>query len=147
MTSPEKAVRTFVYTFFIEKGRPPSLAETAVQFQISPAASEAIYQRLHDQHAFFLEPGTLDIRMANPLSAVETPFRVFVNGRRLFANCAWDAFGIPAMLKADADIEAECADCGEPLTFQVRAGQLQGDAVLVHFVRPFRQWYDDLIFT
>jgi len=147
MTAQERAVRTFVYTFFANHGRPPAAAETAVHFQLAPAEMEIIYRQLHDHHAFFLEPGSLSIRMANPLSAVETSFQVYCDGRRFYANCAWDAFGISAMLNADADIEAQCADCGDRLRFQVRGGQLIGDEVVVHFVLPFRQWYDDLIFT
>jgi hypothetical protein len=33
--------------------------------------------------------------MLNPFSAVETPHRVEAGGRSWFANCAWDALGIP----------------------------------------------------
>ena len=53
--------------------------------------------------------------MANPFSGVETPFKVHANGKSYFANCAWDTLGIPAALHVDAEIEAACAQSGEPI--------------------------------
>ena len=68
-------------------------------------------------------------------------------GVGLYANCAWDAPGIPAMLGQDADVEARCSPRGEPMRFSVRAGELQAEDALVHFALPFRRWYDDLVET
>lgn len=141
------AIRHHVYRFFVENERPPSAAESAEQFHLSPAKARQAYQRLHEAHAFFLEPGTHDIRMANPLSAVETPFVVYINGRRLYANCAWDTLGIPAMLHADAHIEAVVSPSGDRVTYAIDNGELVAPDALVHFALPFRQWYDNLIHT
>ena len=55
---------------------------------------------------WYLQPGGDAVLMAHPLSAVETDYRVIVDGVALYANCAWDSLGIPAMLGRDADIEA-----------------------------------------
>ena len=110
---------------------------------------QEIYQRLHDGHAFYLEPGSSNVRMANPLSVVPTPYRVTVNGRTLHANCAWDSVGIPAMLHADVIIESvyTTADGDQPARYAIVDGDLTGDDGLVHFPVPFRHWYDDLIHT
>jgi hypothetical protein len=102
---------------------------------------------LHNHHALFLYPGTHDILMANPFSGVETPFRVQANGKTYFANCAWDSLGIPAALHCDADVKATCTQSGDPITLQVRAGQISESDVLVHFLVPFERWYDNLVFT
>ena len=107
---------------------------------------EAAYRRLHDAHALVLEPDGVEIRMLNPFSAVETPHRVEAAGRSWFANCAWDALGIPAALRADAHIEAPTGD-GESMRFAIEAGQVKGWQGVVHFPLPFRRWYDDLIET
>ena len=86
--------------------------------------------------------------MLNPFSAVETPYRVEADGRSWFANCAWDALGIPAALHGEGRIEAECPDCGERLELEVRGGELvSGGELLVHFVVPARRWWDDIAFT
>ncbi len=85
--------------------------------------------------------------MANPLSAVPTPYRVYVNGHRLWANCAWDSLGIPAMLHTDARIEATFTPSGDAATYAITAGRLNAACGVVHFPLPFRQWYDNLIHT
>lgn len=149
VTEQDWQVRLHVYRFFVEHGRPPSTAEAAPAFDMSEEEMRAAYQHLHDGHALFLEPGTRDIRMANPLSAIPTPYRVRVNGRTLHANCAWDSLGIPAMLHADAEIDSVYTTAGgnEPARYAILDGELTGDDGLVHFPLPFRHWYDDLIHT
>jgi hypothetical protein len=140
-------IRLHIYRVFVEQGRPPTCAETAGHFGIADDEARAAYHRLHDAHALFLEPGTDDIRIANPLSAVPTAYQVHVNDRMLYANCAWDSLGIPAMLRADAVIDATDTLSGDPVRYRVEAGRLIADGGLVHFPLPFRRWYDDLIHT
>ena len=55
--------------------------------------------------------------------------------------------GIPAALGVDAKITAHCAESGEKLELEVRAGRLSETAGVVHFLVPFRDWYADLVFT
>ena len=143
-------IRLAVYQFFVDHARPPEPAEIAGAFGIGEAEARTAYQRLHDDHAFYLDPGTGVIRMANPLSAVATAFRVTVDGRRLYANCAWDSLGIPAMLHADALIDASYTNTEgrpDPARYAIAGGELRGDDGLVHFPLPFRRWYDDLVHT
>ena len=148
------AVRTFVYEHFSLVARPPTSEETAVQFQISPEQAMAIYEELHERHTLFLDRDTHSIRMANPFSAVPTPFRVFANAgdtsaarTAYFANSAWDMLGIPAALHSDTEIEATCAHSGNPVSINVSNVRVSGNNELVHFLVPFRRWYDDLVFT
>src|SRR5262245_52105677 len=140
-------IRLAVYRRFVDDGDPPTYAKIAQDFGIAAAEAQRSYRRLHEHHALFLEPGTDTIRMANPLSAVPTPYRVTVNGRRLWANCAWDSLGIPAMLHTDARIEAVFAHTSETTGYAIESGKLKAASVLVHFALPFRRWYDDLIHT
>jgi len=141
-------VRTFVYRWLAETTRPPTVDRVAAEFRLSAREAAAIFDELNRRHAFFLEPGTLTIRIANPFSAVRTAFRVHANGRAYFANCAWDALGIPAALHADAVIEAACAESGEPLPLAVAGGDVVAPAAAVaHFLVPFRRWYDDFVYT
>jgi len=139
-------VRVYVYRHIVEHGRPPTVAETATGMNLPPDDVRAAYGRLHDRHALFLEPGADTIRMAWPFSGVPTPFRVHANGRRYWANCAWDALGIPALLQADARIEFVFADTGGPASLTVADGRVHGPG-LAHFAVPFRRWYADIVFT
>jgi hypothetical protein len=140
-------VRAFVYRHFAEATYAPGVDETAAAFALTREQAETAYQALHARHAFFLEPGTHEIRMANPFSNVETPFRVHLDGKSYFANCAWDSLGIPTVLGRDADVVAACAQSGERIRLQVRDGQVSDSDILVHFLVPFVRWYDDLVFT
>jgi hypothetical protein len=140
-------VRAFVYRHFGETGRPPSVDETSMRLGLSPEEAAAMYQELHQRHAIFLEPGAHHVRMAFPFSGVETAFRVHATGRTYFANCAWDVLGIPVALHADAEMEAVCAQSGETIRLRVRDQQIEGSDALVHFLIPFREWYNDLPFT
>jgi hypothetical protein len=123
------------------------VAETAVHFNLPPKEIEESYQRLHDNHFFFLEPGTLDVRMANPFSALPTKFKVRVGPVAYWANCAWDMLGIPAALHRDAVIEAKYEDGGETAVLTITNGQLQHSGGVIHFPLPVCYWYDDLILT
>lgn len=141
-------IRLAVYRLFVEHARPPEAPEIARRFSISDDAARDAYRRLHAGHALFLEPDTTAIRLANPLSAIPTPYVVRVNGRDLYANRAWDSLGIPAMLRADAEVDARDARHGRPARYAVAGGELVAEpGLLTHFPLPFRRWHDDLIHT
>jgi hypothetical protein len=140
-------IRAFVYRYFAEMTRPPGVQETATYFAITDEEAILVYEELSIRHAFFLKPGTRQILMAWPFSAVETSFRVRANDKTYFANCAWDSLGIPATLHTDAEVEASCAQSGEPVPLSVTNQQVQDSNALVHFLLPFRDWYNDLPFT
>jgi hypothetical protein len=145
--SLDQPVRHFIYSHFVDKMAPPTVAETASAFSIALSEAEAVYKRLHRKHFLFLEPGSSDIRMANPLSAVPTNYVVCVDRKRYWANCAWDMLGIPAMLGRDAIINASYEDDVAGLELGVRHGCLADGNGVVHFPLPVRRWYDDLIVT
>ena len=141
-------IRTHVYSSFARDQQARTPAEAAAELGLAEDEVAAAYRRLHDAHALVLQPGATEIRMLNPFSAVETAHRVEAGGRTWYANCAWDALGIPAALHAGGSVRSECADCGEPLELEVREGELvRGRELLVHFVVPARRWWDDIAFT
>ena len=140
-------IRAFVYRHFADTTRAPGVDEAADAFALPHDEAASAYEALHARHAFFLNPGTHDIMMANPFSNIETPFRVYTDEKTYFANCAWDSLGIPATLHSNADVEAVCAQSRQPIKLQVRDGQISESNALVHFLIPFRKWYDDLAFT
>ena len=140
-------IRFFIYRHFAETTRPPTVEETAAQFSLSHEEARSAYEELHGRHALYLQPGTHKILMANPFSGVETPFKVHANGKAYFANCAWDSLGIPAALHTGAEIEAACAQSGEPIHLRVMGAHVQETEALVHFLIPFREWYNDLVST
>lgn len=141
-------IRNHLYSSFVSTGNAQTPDWAASELDLPAGEVEDAYRRLHDAHALVLWPGSSEIRMLNPFSAVATPHRVESGGRSWFANCAWDALGIPAALRADGAIRSACPDCGEPLELEVGGGELTtGTELLVHFVVPARRWWEDIGFT
>lgn len=143
----QRAVRVEVYRSFIENGRAPVPAEVADGLALDQASVEASLQALHDQHLLVLAPGTPYVWMANPFSALPTPFSVDTGGRTFFGNCIWDALGIVAMLGNSGRVQTWCPDCGERLTVSVEAGELGSEDGIVHFAVPAAKWWDDIGFN
>jgi Alkylmercury lyase len=141
----DRAVRVAVYRHTVAEGAPPSAAEITHEIGARTAAVETSLRRLADGHVLVLTPGTTSIWMAAPFSAIPTPFSVAVGERRYFANCIWDALGIPACLHSDARIDTHCPDCAAPLRLQVRDGTLEEpDDGVIHFAVPAAHWWDDI---
>jgi len=140
-------IRYFIYNHFADTTHPPSVDETAAHFNISTEEAGEYYKELDNRHAFFLDPGTLNIRMAWPFSAIPTDFKVHANGRTYYANCAWDMLGIPALLQCDAVMDAKFTESNEPAQLEVKDGKITNSELLIHFPVPFSHWYDDLVFT
>jgi hypothetical protein len=67
--------------------------------------------------------------------------------RDWYANCAWDAYGIPAALGVDGHISSSCPDCGESIEIDVVARASVPDRDVVHLLLPARRWWDDIVFT
>jgi len=140
-------VRHFVYNHFVDTTLPPSVDKTAAHFNISTEEAGEYYKELHNRHAFFLEPETLTISMANPFSGIPTEFNVHANGKTYYANCAWDMLGVPTLLQCDAVMDAKFTESNESIQLEVKNGQVTNSELLIHFPVAFSHWYDDLVFT
>ena len=104
------------------------------------------WARLHAEHAIVLGDDG-ELLMANPFSAVRTPFRVIAEGREWDANCAWDAIGICAAMHCDGVIETTCADCETSLVVDITGAAPSDSTLLFHCLVPASRWWDDIAFT
>jgi hypothetical protein len=141
------ALRNITYGLFVDLGRAPTADEVAAATTTSVDQVLRGWQRLHDAHALVLDETATALRMANPFSAVPTPYRVTASGRSWYANCAWDAFGICAALHVDGLIETSCPDCDETIDVAVRDGRPDDEQLLFHCLVPAAHWWDDIVFT
>jgi hypothetical protein len=147
MDDGDLELRNLTFRMFVELGRAPTLVEVADAAGVTIADATDAWRRLHDEHAIVLQPGGQTLLMASPFSAVPTPFRVHASGRRWFANCAWDAFGICAALHTDGRIETSCPDCGAAIAVAVRDQRPDDESLLFHCLVPAAHWWDDIVFT
>ena len=99
-------------------------------------------------HVIVPDRDTGEVWMAMPFSAVPTPFPVVVGGRAVWANCAWDAFGIAAALDDDIAFTTPCPASGAVIAGGVRRGVAFAHPGAVAYVGvPAAQWWDDIGFT
>jgi len=127
-------LRRLTYLRFVELGRAPEPDELGPRDEVL-----AGWHRLHEAHALVLDGDA--IRMANPFSAIPTPYRVEAGGRWWYANCAWDAFGICAALGVDGRIEHR------DMVVEVRDRRPDDETLVFHCLVPAAQWWDDIVYT
>jgi len=140
------AIRNATYRLFVELGRAPTVDDVAAATGEGSGEVRAAWRRLHEAHALVLDQAGA-LLMANPFSAVETPFRVAAAGRTWFAHCGWDAFGIGACLHENSTIRTACPDCAEPIDMEVRDGRPTEIGPVWHVLVPAREWWADIGFT
>jgi hypothetical protein len=147
MDETDRRLRNATYGLFVELGRAPSADEVGGAEGLTAVEVEDGWRRLHDAHALVLERDAPRIRMANPFSAVPTPYRVRAGARNWFGNCAWDAIGICAALGVDGEIETACPDCDDPISLALRSMRPEPDDLLFHCLVPAAGWWDDIVHT
>lgn len=101
-----RTVQQAILRAFAATGHPPTPAEVEAEVTVTslgrPVAE--VLAELHDRDVIRLGHGG-EIRVAYPFSAAPTRHQVrLVDGTDVFAMCAVDALGIPAMLDTDAVI-------------------------------------------
>jgi Alkylmercury lyase len=147
----DATIRLAVFESFVREGAPPTVEELMGQLHLSRREVDASLDRLDEARHLKLVPGTHRILMAFPFSAVVTPYRVTVKGRRsYFANCAWDAIAFYPMLKQPMRIESFCYHCGEPFDIQIPGKRLPKDTSsppVVYLGLPAADWWNDIIST
>jgi Alkylmercury lyase len=136
-----------VYRHFAETARRPVPEEVSFRAGVPAAEVLAAYARLRAQRVLLLEEDGASIRMAPPFSGVPTQHVAVVGGKRYFANCAWDSFGIPAALGAVGLVESRCEQSGEPLRQPIGLDGPPPSDWLFHCAVPAAHWWDDLVLT
>lgn len=143
----DREVRRHVYEATILSGVVPLSAAVAEAVGAGVEQVRASFERLAEAHVLVLQRDTREILMAMPFSAVPTSFAVRVGSLSYYANCAWDALGIPAMLRQDARVVTTCGCCASAMELQIRAGRLEPAPGIVHFTVPARRFWDNIVFT
>ncbi|HEY6205502.1 MAG TPA: organomercurial lyase [Chthoniobacterales bacterium] len=141
-------VKLAIYAVTAETGAVPDANEISRKIDIDKENVLGAFARLHAKRLLVPEPGnSARIRMAPPFSGVTTAFPVEANGKRYYANCVWDAYGIAAALHCDAISRASDGYSGEPLALEVKQGVPVLKSYVAHFAVPAAHWWDDIVFT
>jgi len=140
-------VKLAVYRHFAENGNRPAVSDVAARAGVGADDVRGAYSRLREQRVLVLESDGTSIRMAPPFSGVPTQHRVVSGGVSYYANCAWDALGIPAALHRDSVVHSRCDGSLEPLTLAVLERGPEARDWLFHCPLPAAKWWNDIVFT
>lgn len=151
MDETARKVRKFVLDSFLERTDAPAAEEIANGLSLTLPATKGALKELDAGHHLRLLEGTYRILMAFPFSAISTPFRVTrSNGKRYFANCAWDSIAFLPMLDESIRIDSFCDRCARPLGFRLESGGSFRDnegLPFVHLKLPASAWWRDITRT
>ena len=147
MTDFDTQVKMAVYRHFAATGRAPTPSEVASRADTDVERVMNAYPRLRAQRVLALEGDGTTIRMAPPFSGVSTQHVVSVGDMMYFANCAWDALGIPAALNKPGRVHSRCGQSGAPLVLNVGLDGPPPCDWLFHCLVPAARWWDDIVFT
>lgn len=141
-------VKLHLYESIARDAHVPTAHEVASAMRVSLTEVQAAFSNLRKKKLLVPEPNdSTRIRMAPPFSGIATAFRVRVQDKFYYANCSWDALGIPAALHEDAIIEAEDGYSHEPIMLEVKHGEPVSAQCVFHFAVPAAKWWDDIIYT
>jgi hypothetical protein len=140
-------VKLALYSYFAETRRAPCPGEVAERITFKVESVLEAYQRLRAQRLLVLEADGSSIRMAPPFSGMPTQHVVEASGIHYFANCAWDALGVPAALHKPATIHSRCEHSHEPFQLSVNAEGLEPSDWIFHCLVPAAKWWEDIVFT
>lgn len=140
-------VKLAIYQVTAASGKPPSAGALAASLGETESAIRDAYGRLRAKRLLLLERDGTSIRMAPPFSGVPTKHQVTVDGIDYYANCAWDALGIPAALQRPGLVRSRCEQSLEPFHLPVHADGPEPSPWLFHCLVPAAKWWDDLVFT
>ena len=148
----DAVLRRHIYDLTLATGVPPTMAALAQVSGLSAADVDASLQRLATGRIVVLQPDSGEILMAPPFAAVPTPFVVTIDRGdsapfTCYANCAWDALGVPIMMRTPARVTTACGCCGESMTLDVPPDRPPAGDGIVHFAVPAIQWWKDVVFT
>ena len=140
-------VKLAVYGHFAETGHRPAPEEVAERVGSDSASILAAYRRLRAQRVLVLEADGSSSQMAPPFSGIPTQHVVESVGVRYYANCAWDALGVPAALHQPATVHSRCEQSGESLDLEVGLNGPGPSDWLFHCLVPAANWWDDIVFS
>jgi hypothetical protein len=132
---------------FVDRGCAPTVDRLSTAFA---QPRNVVVSRLHDlqeDHGVVLHPTSSEVWVAHPFASAPTNF--WVRGARggWWANCAWCALGVAALVSMDVSVTTVLGGEHEQVTLAITSGRLADDRFVVHFPVPMRSAWDNVIFT
>lgn len=131
----------------IQKGYAPDISTLSDLLDATPAEVEKGLIELQAYHGVVLHPNKPKIWVIHPFSLAPTNFIVKSSKGEWWGNCAWCSLGVAALLNDDVIIKTTIGAHGEPITLNIKDGEIQEKDLLVHFPIPMVKAWDNVIYT
>lgn len=139
MNSFDAKIRARIYALLVDGVSEVDVDAVADAGGWDSTAVAAAISNLAEEHRIAVTDGGR-VWMAHPFSGVPTSYRAVIGDRSWYANCAWDALAILALL-VDGEAHGE-----DGLVWVVEDGVVSPDG-FVHLLVPARRFWDDIGFT
>jgi len=111
--------------FVLKHAKSPTVKELQLSLNRSEEEIIRTLDELEKGDLLLRKKGTQEIVSIYPLSLRPTQHQIILeDGTRLFAMCAVDALGMPAMFNMNAKIVSRCEECKREVTFEIRSGEI-----------------------
>ncbi|OQE34795.1 hypothetical protein PENCOP_c015G05373 [Penicillium coprophilum] len=161
MDDTTRNVRYELFQFYLRECRPPTVDELAKASSLPCVEIPPVLQQLEDSHHIVLYKhqscAPTPVAMAHPFSHLPTPFVVSQGERSWWANCAWCAFGLAAMLSPlKTTVSVRSGSIGKEMQFNIEndkitcvspQGEVDTNDCCVHFSVPPTTWWRDVRFA
>ena len=144
VTETDQHVTTALYKL-LGQGRPVAPAELAAAAELAESEIEArlekwpgVYRDQQGRVVGFWELTVLEM----------PPHEIFLDGRKLWAWCAWDTLFLPRRHGASLDVHSICPVTGQMISLRVSPNAVESvepDEVVVSFLEPSRPFDADVI--
>lgn len=125
LTPVEEAFRKALLASFADTGKAPTPDQLGTRLGLMREEAIAICRRLAKTDLILWDDATNSILGAYPFSGSPTVHRVELGDRKtVYALCAVDALGIPAMLFTGATVRSLCFHCHGPIEAKIREGEI-----------------------
>ena len=145
MNDFQRRVRAHIIQRLRDNHPAPGPNDIAAEMSVSRDAAVAALRALADAHRLALLPGSDEVWMIHPFSAVATDFVVRAAGRQWYANCVWDGLAILGFV-GDGTLDTHTPLWNDLVRLRVTNGRVSGDGI-IHFLVPARHFWDDIGFT
>ena len=141
-------VRAYLYQYWCDHGRGPTLRDTHEALGLSREDIIAAYKELSRGEIVF-DQTTQNFAMIKvpPFSSYPSQVSVFIDDRfHCFAGCAMESVAISRMPPFENKVlrlESYCACCLEPVTVVMKNGELVSqdpESALIHVSKPPSEW-------
>jgi hypothetical protein len=126
------------------QGFAPKTRDLAEELAVTLPILESSVERLSENHALVLHPGTHDVWIIHPFSLSPTATWVESSERGWWAPCMWCAFGISTLVRGDLTIHASEGGESEKMLIRFRDGRLIDREYFVHFPIPPRHAWSNV---